>query len=52
MLFPGWEKKRGGIYYRGITLLTDNVVALFLNKAGADTSRSKLVQRHGEILAC
>lgn len=49
MLFPGWEKKKKRIYYRGITLLTDNAAALFLNKAGADTARSKVVQR--QILA-
>ena len=50
MLFPGW-KKRKRIYYRGITLLTDNATALFLNKAGADTVRSKVVQKYGQILA-
>lgn len=35
MLFPGWEekkKKKKRIYYRGITLLTDNVAALLLRQ--------------------
>lgn len=50
MLFPGWEKKIY-IYYRGITLLTDNVPALFLNKPGADTVRNKVVQCHRQNLA-
>lgn len=49
MLFPGWKKKKK--YYRGITLLTNNTAALFLNKAGADTVRSKVVQRYGQSLA-
>lgn len=51
MLFPGWGKKKKGIYYRGITLLTDNAAALFLSRAGADTDRSKVVQRYREIVA-
>lgn len=53
MLFPGWEKKKKGfiIYYRGITLLTDNSAALVLNEAGVDTVRSKVVRRFRQILA-
>lgn len=51
MLFPGLGKKKKRIYYRGITLLTDNASALFFNKAGADTVRNKVAQRYRQILA-
>lgn len=51
MLFPGLGKKKKRIYYRGITLLTDNAAALFFNKAGADTVRNKVAQRYRQILA-